>query len=191
MLSIAAYNPDRMPSAILIESSASERRRLPIAVAVLGCALTIAACGSSSHSTTSVAAGHSAFLGFAECMRSHGVPDFPDPGAGGGIQIQAGSGIDPFSPAFKRAQSDCRHLLPGGGPPTEPTAQDKRAMLATSECMRAHGVSGFPDPTTTPPSSSDGYSQVIGRDGIFIAVPDTIDVASPAYRKAAAVCRFG
>jgi hypothetical protein len=191
VLSIAAYNSDRMRSAIPIESSASERRRLPVALAVLGCVLTIAACGSSSHSTTSVAAGHSAFLAFAECLRSHGVPDFPDPSAAGGIQIQAGSGINPFSPAFKGAQSDCRHLLPVGGPPTEPTAQDKQAMLATSECMRAHGVSGFPDPTTTPPSSSNGYSQVIGRDGVFIAVPDTIDVASPAYRNAAAVCRFG
>jgi hypothetical protein len=180
-----------MRSAIPIESRASRRHRLSIAFVAVGCVLTIAACGSSSKSTTTVASGRSQFLEFSECMRTRGVLDFPDPSAAGGIQISAGSGINTFSPAFKAAQSDCRHLLPGGGPPAEPTAQDKRQMLATSECMRAHGVSGFPDPTTTPPSGANGYSQVIGRDRVFIAVPNTIDVASPAYRHAAAVCRFG
>jgi hypothetical protein len=64
-------------------------------------------------------------------------------------------------------------------------------MLSTSECMRAHGVTGFPDPTTTPPSRISGYSQVIGRGGVFIAVPDTINPASPTYLHAAAGCRFG
>jgi len=64
-------------------------------------------------------------------------------------------------------------------------------MLAISECMRAHGVTGFPDPTTTPPSSPDGYSEVIGRNGVFIAVPSTIDSASPAFQKAAKDCSFG
>jgi hypothetical protein len=180
-----------MRSGILIESSASERHLLSIAIAVLGCVLTIAACGSSSQSTTSLASVHSQFVEFADCMRSHGVPDFPDPRPGGGIHIQVGSGINPFSPAFKAAHANCHHLLPGGGPPTEPSAQDERQLLATSECMRAHGVSGFPDPTTTPPSSTNGYSQVLGRDGVFIEVPNTIDVASPAYRQAAEVCRFG
>jgi hypothetical protein len=66
-----------------------------------------------------------------------------------------------------------------------------RTMLATSECMRAHGVTGFPDPRTAPPPSSSGYSQVMGRDGVFIAVPDTIDTASPVYTRAAAACQFG
>lgn len=64
-------------------------------------------------------------------------------------------------------------------------------MLAISTCMRAHGVTGFPDPTTSPPSSTNGYSQVTGRGGVFLAVPDTINPDSPAYRQAAAACRFG
>jgi hypothetical protein len=57
-------------------------------------------------------------------------------------------------------------------------------MLGISECMRAHGVTGFPDPTTTPPASPSGYSQVIGRGGVFLAVPDTINTGSPVYRQA-------
>jgi hypothetical protein len=64
-------------------------------------------------------------------------------------------------------------------------------MLGISECMRAHGVTGFPDPTTTPPASPSGYSQVIGRGGVFLAVPDTINTGSPVYRQAVAACRFG
>jgi hypothetical protein len=162
--------------------------RLPIVVAVLGTVLTIAGCGSSRKPATAGAPSRPQFLQYAACMRSHGVPDFPDPGAGGGIQL--GDGMNPFSPAFRAAQSACHHLLPGGGPGGAPSAQAKAQMLATATCMRAHGVTGFPDPTTTPPSNPNGYSEVIGRGGVFIAVPDTINTASPAYRQAATACRF-
>ena len=52
----------------------------------------------------------------ARCMRSHGVPNFPDPqfGAGGQASIKIGkrSGIDPRSPAFQRAQRACAKFLP-------------------------------------------------------------------------------
>jgi hypothetical protein len=64
-------------------------------------------------------------------------------------------------------------------------------MLATSRCMRAHGVTGFPDPTTTPPSSPNGNGEVIDRGGVFLVVPDTINSDSPAFRQAAAACGFG
>lgn len=64
-------------------------------------------------------------LAMARCMRSHGVPNFPDPivetGPGGhgiGIRIGGpGSGLDPSSPAFQAASKICQPLsvLPGGG----------------------------------------------------------------------------
>lgn len=129
----------------------------------------------------------------ASCMRSHGVPNFPDPGSGGGVQISAGSGINPFSPAFKAAQSQCAKLLPGGGPGTRgvPSAEAKQQMLAVSECMRAHGVSGFPDPTLTPPVNLAADSIAMGRGGVFLVVPRTIDTASPVFQSAAKDCRFG
>jgi hypothetical protein len=56
--------------------------------------------------------------------------------------------------------------------------------------MRAHGITDFPDPTLTPPSSPAGYSMAMGRGGVFLAVPDTINVAAPAFEQAPAVCKF-
>jgi hypothetical protein len=166
--------------------------RLTVALAALSCVLALAACGSSGRPKQAVAAGGSG-LAFASCMRSHGVPNFPDPSAGGGIQISSSSGINPFSPAFKAAQSQCAKLLPGGGPGAHGPAseQAKEQMLAISECMRAHGVSGFPDPTLSPPANPAADSIAMGRGGVFLAVPRTIDVASPVFQSAAKTCRFG
>jgi hypothetical protein len=52
-------------------------------------------------------------LNFSKCMRAHGLPDFPDPSPGGGIQIQgtAGSDLNPDSPAFQAAQKVCQPIL--------------------------------------------------------------------------------
>jgi hypothetical protein len=125
-------------------------------------------------------------------MRSHGVPSFPDPSAGGGIHLSAGSGINPQSPAFQSAQQSCMRLLPGDGPGSRrPTAQDRAQMLRVSECMRQHGITGFPDPTLSPPSSPSSYSEVIDRGGVVLAIPNTINTASPVFRQAATACRFG
>jgi hypothetical protein len=53
-------------------------------------------------------------------MRSHGVPNFPDPvfkSTGGGIGIQiGGAGIDPGSPAFQNAAKQCGSIFGGKGP---------------------------------------------------------------------------
>jgi hypothetical protein len=164
------------------------RRQRPVLAAIAG-TLAIAACGSSSKS--SQAAGVSQGIKFADCMRSHGVPNFPDPSGGGGIEFQ-GSSINPSSPAFEGAQHDCRTLLPGGGPGSGPpaTAQQKATMLHLSQCMRAHGVSGFPDPTSSPPSSPAGFSLAFGRPGAFLAIPNTIDTQSPVFKQAGKACRF-
>src|SRR5262249_59605814 len=66
-------------------------------------------------------------LKFSQCMRKHGIPNFPDPqssGSGIGLTIGKDSGIDPNSPRFKPAQHAAESLLPGqkthgGGPLTE------------------------------------------------------------------------
>jgi hypothetical protein len=56
-------------------------------------------------------------LKFVACMRSHGLPDMPDPVAErGGISIRAGSkGFGPNSPQFRSAQHACRQFMLGGG----------------------------------------------------------------------------
>jgi hypothetical protein len=127
-------------------------------------------------------------------MRSHGVPNFPDPSARGGINIPQGSNINPFSPSFAAAQAQCKKRLPGGGPPAGATEQQKEQLVQTAECMRAHGVTGFPDPTTAPPTNPQDYSIVEGiggpKGGLFLLVPKTIDVNSPAFTQAAKACNF-
>jgi hypothetical protein len=170
------------------------RRRLWFAAAIIGCAPALTACGSSASKSSHSGSDRTRFLAFSECMRSHGVPNFPDPAAGGGIDIPQGSNINPFSPSFKAAQAQCHKLLPGGGPPRGVSEQQKEQMVRTSECMRAHGVTGFPDPTTMPPTNPQDYSIVEGiggpSGGLFLLVPKTIDVNSPVFKQAANACSF-
>jgi hypothetical protein len=174
-----------------IGSSASLYRRRVLAVALgVGCALALGACGSSKGSASG-SSDQSSGLRFAECMRSHGVPNFPDPPAGGGpLKIVSGSGIDPQSPAFQSAQSACFKLLPGKAGPGGSSESRKLQLLTLARCMRAHGVTSFPDPTpgapTAPPS---GGGIAFGGPGGFISVPQTL-IQSPAFKQAAATCRF-
>lgn len=66
-------------------------------------------------------------LRYAACMRSHGVPNFPDPkrGPGGeGTLLTIGPDVNANSPQFKAAQKACQKLVPGSafeaGPSTAP-----------------------------------------------------------------------
>jgi hypothetical protein len=172
------------------EALGSQNRFPFIALAALGCAVAIAACGSTNSSTKSASNPATQLLTFAVCMRSHGVPSFPDPSRHG-IHIGPGSGIDPFSPAFKAAQSACRRLLPGGGPGNQhPTAHQLDMARQISQCMRQHGVTGFPDPSFAARSSSAGHSLIVDLSGIVLAVPNTIDPSSPVFVQAADACHF-
>jgi hypothetical protein len=47
-------------------------------------------------------------LKFAQCMRTHGVPDFPDPNKKGGFS--GSSSVNPASPTFQNAQSTCMRV---------------------------------------------------------------------------------
>jgi hypothetical protein len=162
--------------------------RVFTALAALGCAVAIAACGSTNSSGKSASNPSTQLLRFSECMRSHGVPSFPDP-TGQGIHI--GPGIDPSSPAFKAAQSACGKMLPGGGPGNQhPTAQQIGMARRLSECMRQHGVTSFPDPSLTPPSSPAGHSLVLDLSGVVLALPSTINPSSPGFVQAAKACHF-
>ena len=55
-------------------------------------------------------------LEFSECMRSHGVPNYPDPSTGPvGEQVidLRGRDIDLNSPTFQAASSACQKIVPG------------------------------------------------------------------------------
>jgi hypothetical protein len=50
---------------------------------------------------------------YAQCIRTHGVPNFPDPDfTGGGVRMKFG-GVGPGNPGFDRAQRACQSILPG------------------------------------------------------------------------------
>jgi hypothetical protein len=154
-----------------------QRRRhlLPVAAALLGLAAAATACSSNPSSpgvagasagtpTTATSANAPSgsdsakqaadALAYSQCMRSHGVSNFPDPGANGQIQISSGStngastGLNPNNPTFQAASKACQSKL--GPPPTK--AQQAQALnnaLKVSRCMRSHGIKDFPDPTTS------------------------------------------
>ncbi|HEY5196033.1 MAG TPA: hypothetical protein VIJ51_03295 [Solirubrobacteraceae bacterium] len=106
--------------------------------------------GGESHSSIGIAGVTGATgLKFAACVRSHGVPSFPDPSAQGTFNF---TGNLNRTPRFQSATQTCSRLLHVGGGPPSPAQQAKAlaGLLKFSHCMRSHGVPSFPDPTTSP-----------------------------------------
>ncbi len=147
----------------------------------------LAACGSSGKpASRSDVAVHSAAIALASCMRARGVPNFPDPSAGGGGVNLDGTGIDPQSPAFKSAQETCARLGGGGGPRgARATEAEFLAALTFAKCMRTHGYPAFPDPTHV--DAPPGPILVIGS-GLFFRVTQGFDPNAPAVQRAVAAC---
>ena len=122
------------------------------------------------------------YANYTNCMRSHGVPNFPQPtlsanGVDYGFHIGLSSGINPASPQFKSAVTACRALLPRVTSPKITPAQQADYLKAAA-CMRAHGIVGFPDPTFT--------SSVPG--GVTFELPQGMDPNSTPFRKARVIC---
>ena len=120
-------------------------------------------------------------------MRSHGVPNFPDPSPGGPSVIP--NWINPQAPAFLFAQKACAKFVGGGGSPRAGAASEKVALVNLAKCMRAHGPPNFPDPTASPPPAPPPGSHTgnaIGIGGVYLVFPPQ----SPALKRAAATCGF-
>ena len=166
--------------------------RLRAALVLAPIALLAAACGSGSHNSPSASSsgGHpspaqarQAAVRFAGCMRSHGVPKFPDstaPDGGPKWNFDDIPGVDPSSPSFRAAYRGCKHLLPGGGPNAALQAQRQRqeraGLLAFARCMRRHGLTRFPDP--------DSQGEVTPQ----MATAAGIDVHAPSFAADAKAC---
>jgi hypothetical protein len=132
---------------------------LTTVVAIAAFSLLAAGCGSNSPSSTSAsspdggnptqAQAQQEMVSFSDCMRSHGVSNFPDPSTTGFKAALAPS--TPHSPAFQSAYAACQHLLPGGGPAQEAARHRAQlpAFLAFVRCLRSHGFPSFPDPSTS------------------------------------------
>jgi hypothetical protein len=87
-------------------------------------------------------------LAYSRCMRSHGVPRFPDPTSSGAIPKVSLQQLGVSSSRWETAQTACRYLLPnsGGGPSKAELQQWMNGMFKFAHCMRSHGVSNWPDP---------------------------------------------
>ena len=106
--------------------------------------------GSASQPPAAVAADYAEAIKCAQCVRTHGVPNFPDPisaapfiFAKGGPNNQTSQPED--EPGYTGANKVCGRLLPNGGPPTAAQMECIGSeLLKFSECMRSHGVADFP-----------------------------------------------
>jgi hypothetical protein len=122
----------------------------------------LAGCGSNQPAVTTGASAKggsnndvSAAYAYARCMRSSGVPNFPDPkvsiGPGHSSIAFAVNPSETGSPKFNTAQKTCSKILPAPQSRSQQQAQqqaDRRNLLAFASCMRTKGIQAFPDPNS-------------------------------------------
>ena len=114
-------------------------------------------------------------LAYSQCMRDQGISNFPDPGPGGELQIDANAlGIEPNSPQFQAADEACKHLLPAADEGQRP---DRETILKYSQCMRDQGISDFPDP------NPEGGLEIQAEPG------GSLDPNSPQFQAAHEACK--
>jgi hypothetical protein len=167
------------------------RIRPLVLAAVAASSLLAAGCGgggsagvagvASSTTVTTTTTAQSGLVAFSSCMRSNGVPSFPDPQrfAGGSVKLTIRQVVGD-NPRFQAALSACNHLLPTRGSEAQQTPQQKAAQLADelsfARCMRSHGVARFPDPTAQ------------GDLSVAMVQAQGIDVHSPAVLQVVQTC---
>lgn len=181
----------------------------PVGCVVAAAAL-LAGCGGSSNggnagsATTSSRSSASAGLKMAQCMRANGVPSFPDPGSNGAgaVGIQRASngdvtvgGVSVAQSTLQAAFRKCQKDLPQGPPlSSAQIASLRQGALKMAQCMRAHGVTNFPDPqiTTGPGGRGIGIRIGAGGPGGNTAGPGKTQgpafTQSPAFQSAQKVC---
>jgi hypothetical protein len=162
------------------------RPRVAAVLTVIAAALLTAACGSSPSSTASAAspgtgaspgggAGYASELAFARCVRSHGIPNFPDPDSTGHFNKDTLRALGVSDSRLRAAEDPCQNLLPAGPPPL--TAAQQQDYLRAAACMRSHGITVFPDPVF-----SAGTVH-------FPEPPAGFNTSSPQFIQAERVCK--
>jgi hypothetical protein len=157
-------------------------RRAGFGAAALPCLALLAAACSGGSPNSSAGTGPSAATGqlaYSRCMRAHGIKAFPDPNSHGDLSLNAGpgTGIDPNSPRYKAADQACKSLMPPSSLSPAQQAAMKAGNLRYAQCMRAHGIAGFPDP------NSQGALQVQATPGTVL------DPNNPRYQSANTACQ--
>jgi hypothetical protein len=168
---------------------------------VLAAGVTVAACGSGSStpgaatdSTTTTTgsppagggtqASEGGLLAYSTCMRSHGVPNFPDPASTGGIPkggvISSEAAVSKST--VQAATNACKHLIPateslGGKQIQTITATQQQDYLKAAACMRSHGITNFPTPVFT-----GGHVQ-------FPKLEHLVTLSSTQFKQALKICQ--
>ena len=178
-------------------------RRAGVLAVTAGIVLLVAACGGGSSSTgassehgrlielgTSSTTGGSSNTGgstqaqqnlaFAQCMRSDGVTDFPDPGSNGQFGTISAQMED--SPHFGTGFNACKHLLPAGG--VSKAQQDAPQLLKFAQCMHAHGVPTYPEPNP----SVNPYSVLAPNTAVNALQEAGVNPNSPVVQAAVQAC---
>ena len=132
----------------------------------------LAACagdgGYSSEATPSPSVDEAdALLEFAECMREHGIDEYPDPvvDENGAVTIP-NVRMSATREELADAEEACKDLLPEDQGPGEVPPEVSDALLNYAECMREHGID-FPDP-----DFSGGGDVQLGGEGVDRNDPD-------------------
>jgi hypothetical protein len=164
------------------------RQLRPLAALALVALISLisAGCGSNASSEAGTAASADTGAGkkdtardkavkFAECMRNHGVGDFPDPDAKGDF---GNFGISVSPAVWNKAVSACKDLQPPGTLSGKRSPKQQSAALKFAQCMRDHGVKDFPDPANGDPLIDTTKIPSLGNRS-----PRTDPVFAPAVEK--------
>jgi hypothetical protein len=116
-------------------------------------------------------------------MRNHGVTNFPDPKvSSSGPGDTAIAMVVPAqlsqSPNFKSATKACRGILPvanniSSAEVARLEQARKQDLLAFARCLRAHGLTNFPDPT----SQGRLTLAMLQQAGVDLHAPDVLPAA--------------
>ncbi len=115
-------------------------------------------------------------LAFARCMRSHGVPNWPDPNSGGFFDKSKLQGLG-LTIARARAleQGPCDVPLPSHQQYAI-TPADQVDYREGAACMRRHGFPDFPDPS-------------FQNGNVELNIPSSTNTSSAQFESAEATCQ--
>lgn len=151
-----------------VRSRPRRRHGLPAVAIVAAAVLALAACGSGGSPSSADGSPHAgaatnspSAVAYSACMRSNGVPTFPDPDSKGNPPQADPQLLGVSSSRLQAAQTACQPLYPNNGSLQQQTQQCVSTgdcpqtllqQLLTVErsyaqCMRSHGVPTWPDPT--------------------------------------------
>jgi hypothetical protein len=101
-------------------------------------------------------------IAYSACMRSRGVPNFPDPDSSGQLPKADPQQLGVSQSQLQMAERACQHLLPNaagsfrqqtqqcflaGDCPPALVQQILTVQRGYAQCMRSHGFPNWPDPT--------------------------------------------